>query len=60
MTDKEIKHVEALTKAYTELMCNCVDAIGFPKKPTVKQLEKAGKVLDKFNKAFKEFPHHEN
>ena len=44
------KQEEKLFRALQTLIGNCVDSIGFPKKPTVTQLKKAGDALRNYEK----------
>lgn len=53
MNNNECKRVQKLTKSFNTLINNCVDRIGIPKKPTVKQITKAYADLNEFIKKSK-------
>jgi hypothetical protein len=44
---------QKLVKAFNELICNCVDRVGLPKKPTLKQIKKAYASLNEYVKKCK-------
>lgn len=48
MTPQECNRVTRLKTAFNNLLNNCVDRVGIPKTPTVKQLQKAVDALNKF------------
>lgn len=60
MKENEIKEVERLLRAYSDLLGNCVDSIGIPKTPTSKQLKRAIEAKNKFESKFKIFEYETN